>query len=108
LDLFENLDLLKMLAPSGLELFGAEDPVDLFSGYLEACSQHTLDDDEKSELLGDLLEALSELKIDSNGGDPDAREKIQAIYDLLDDAIEGRLLQVFGSWLFPEAGRLTA
>lgn len=93
IDLFNNLDLLKMLAPSGLELFGAEDPVDLFSGYLETCSQRTLDDGEKSELLGDLLEALSELKIDSNGGDPDAREKIQAIYDLLDDALEGHLLQ---------------
>ncbi|MEK4031765.1 hypothetical protein WOA01_01620 [Methylocystis sp. IM2] len=94
LDLFKNLDLLKMLAPSGLELFGVEDPVDQFSEYLEACSHRTLDDDEKSELLAELLESLSELKIDSNGGDPDARDKIQAIYDLLDDAIEGHLLQV--------------
>ena len=47
----------------------------------------------KASLLADLLESLSELKIDANGGDPVAREKIQAIYDLLDDAIEGHLLQ---------------
>jgi hypothetical protein len=93
LDLFKNLDLLKMLSPSGQELLAAEDPVDLFSEYLEVCSQRTVDEDERSELVVDLIEALSELQVDSNGGDPDAREKNQAIYDLLDDAIEDRLLQ---------------
>ena len=32
--------------------------------------------------------------MNSDGGDPDARGKIQAIYDLLDNAIEGHSLQV--------------
>ncbi len=94
-DLFKNLDvdLLKMLAPSGQGLFGADYPIDLFSKYLKACNQQAIDEDERSELVVELLEAFSELKIDSNGGDPDARGKIQAIYHLLDDAIEDRLLQ---------------
>jgi hypothetical protein len=94
LDLFKDLDveLLKMLA-SGQELFGSEDPVDQFSEFLEVCAQPTVNEDEKSDLLADLLDSLSELKIDANGGDPEAREKMQAIYDLLDDALDGHLLQ---------------
>ncbi len=93
-DMFKNLDqdLLKMLA-SGQEMFGSDDPVDLFSEFLETCNQRTLNQDDKNELLADLFEVLSELKIDSNGGDPDAREKIEAVYDLLDDAIERHSLQ---------------
>jgi hypothetical protein len=47
-----------------------------------------VEEDEKNDLLADLVSDLSELKVDSNGGDPNARESIQAIYDLLDDAIE--------------------
>jgi hypothetical protein len=42
--------------------------------------------------LTDLVVELSDLKVGSNGGDPEAREKIQAIYDLLDNAIEGHSL----------------
>ena len=38
---------------------------------------------------------LSDLKIDSNGGYREAREKIQAIYDLLDNAIEGHSMHPF-------------
>jgi hypothetical protein len=94
-------DLLAMLLQSmqketgsGPELFGPEDPVDLFSEYLQGCTQGNVDEDEKNELLADLVEVLGELKLDSNGGDPEARGKIQAIYDLLDNAIEGRSLQV--------------
>jgi hypothetical protein len=94
-------DLLGMLLQSmqketGLapELFGPEDPVELFAEYLEACTQGNVDDDEKNELLAELVEVLDELKVDSNGGDPEARGKIQAIYDLLDNAIEGHSLQV--------------
>lgn len=72
----------------GSEMFGPEDPVDLFSEYLESCAQGNVDEDEKTELLTDLVVELSELKVDSNGGDSEAREKLQAIYDLLDNAIE--------------------
>ena len=103
LDLMQNMDedLLSMLLQSmqnemgsGTELFGPEDPVELFAEYLEACTQGNVDDDEKNELLAELVEVLDELKVDSNGGDPEARGKIQAIYDLLDNAIEGHSLQV--------------
>ncbi len=103
LDLMQNMDedLLSVLLQSmqketgsGPGLFGPEDPVELFAEYLEACTQCNVDDDEKNELLADLVEVLSELKVDSNGGDPEARGKIQAIYDLLDNAIEGHSLQV--------------
>jgi len=72
----------------GSEMFGPEDPVGLFSEYLESCALGNVDEDEKTELLTDLVVELSELKVDSNGGDPEAREKLQAIYDLLDNAIE--------------------
>ena len=76
----------------GSEMFGPEDPVDLFSEYLESCALGNVDEDEKTELLTDLVVELSDLKVASNGGDREAREKIQAIYDLLDNAIEGHSL----------------
>ena len=102
LDIMKNMDedllatlLQSMQKETGLapELFGPEDPVELFSEYLEACAQANDDDDDKNELLADLVEVLEELKVDCNGGDPEARGKIQAIYDLLDNAIEGHSLQ---------------
>ncbi len=102
-DLMKNMDedLLGMLLQSmqketgsGPRLFGPDDPVELFVEYLEACTQGNVDDDEKNKLLADLVEVLDELKVDSNGGDPEARGKIQAIYDLLDNAIEGCSLKV--------------
>ena len=76
----------------GSEMFGSEDPVDLFTEYLESCALGNADGDEKTELLTDLVVELSDLKVASNGGDREAREKIQAIYDLLDNAIEGHSL----------------
>ncbi len=103
LDIMKNMDedLLAMLLQSmrtemgsGPELFGPEDPVDLFSEYLQCCAQGNVDDDEKNELFADLVQVLDELKVNSNGGDPEARGKIQAIYDLLDSAIEAHSLQV--------------
>ena len=102
LDIMKNMDedllatlLQSMQKETGLapELFGPEDPVELFSEYLEACAQGNGDDDEKNELLADLVEMLEELKVGCNGGDPEARGKIQAIYDLLDNEIEGHSLQ---------------
>lgn len=102
LDMLKNMDddVVDMLRQSiekemdfGPELFGPENPVDLFAEYLERCAPGSVDEDEKNELLADLVEALSELKVDSNGGDRGAREKIQAVYDLLDNAIEGHSLE---------------
>ena len=81
--MFKNMDedMLAMLRQSiqkemdfGPDLFGPDDPVDLFAEYLEGCTQGNVDEDEKNELLADLVEVLSELKIDSNGGDREARE----------------------------------
>ena len=102
LDMLKNMDedVVDMLRQSiekemdfGPELFAPEDPVDLFAEYLERCTSGSADEDEKNELLADLVEVLSELKVDSNGGDRGAREKIQAVYDLLDNAIEGHSLE---------------
>ena len=42
--------------------------------------------------MADLAGELDELKLDSNGGDRGAREKLEAIYDLLDKAIEDQTL----------------
>jgi hypothetical protein len=101
LDMLNNIDedLVAMLRQTlqkemgfGSGIFGPEDPVDLFAEYLESCALGNVDGDDKTELLTDLVAELSDLKVDSNGGDPEAREKIQAIYDLLDNAIEGHSL----------------
>src|SRR6202040_3880821 len=82
--------------------------VDLFAEYLESCAPGNVDKDEKTELLTDLVVELSDLKIDSNGGDPEARGKIQAIYDLLDNAIERHSLHpidmVMTGKIFSDAG----
>src|ERR1700730_10040507 len=101
LDLLEDMDehLVGMLQQTvqketgfDSEMFGSEDSVDLFAKYLESCALGNVDEDEKSELLTDLIVELSDLRIDSNGGDPEGRGKIQAIYDLLDNAIESHSL----------------
>lgn len=101
LDMFKNMDedALVMLRHSiqtemdfGPDFFGPEDPVDLFAEYLQGCTQGNIDEDDKNELLADLVEVFCQLKIDSNGGQREARGKIQAIYGLLDNAIEAHSL----------------
>lgn len=64
------------------------DPTALFAEYLEKCSQGAFDDGSNTEILEELSFALTDIKISSNGGDRAAREKIQSVYDLLDDALE--------------------
>jgi hypothetical protein len=100
-DLLENADenLVAMLQQAaqkemdfGSEMFGSEDPLELFAEYLESCTRGNIDGDEKTELLVDLIVALSDLRIDANGGDREAREQVQAIYDQLDNAIENHSL----------------
>ena len=101
LDLFNNMDEgeLCMLLHSmqtetgfGPDFFGPEDPVDLFAEYLQSCTEGEADEDDKNELLADLVEVFTELKINSNGGHREAREKIRAIYELLENAIEAHSL----------------
>jgi hypothetical protein len=77
----------------GSGFFDLDDPVDLFAEFLEGCARGDVDDDEKNELLADLVDVLSNTKVDSNGGDRAARRKIKAIYEMLDDSIEKRRLQ---------------
>lgn len=84
-DVLKNMEYLS-------ELFGPEDPVELFTEYLEICAQNDVDEGERNEIVSDLVEEFTDLKVDSNGGDPVAREKIKAIYDLLDNALESRSL----------------
>jgi hypothetical protein len=52
-------------------MFCPEDPVCLFAEYLESCTLGNVDGDEKTERLTDLVVELSDLKVDSNGGDPE-------------------------------------
>jgi hypothetical protein len=103
LDLLKNMDeeVVAMLRRTiqaemglGSEMDAPEDPEVLFAEYLDACTQADVDEDEKGELMADLAAALDELKISANGGHREAREKIQAVYDLLDDAIDNHKLHM--------------
>jgi hypothetical protein len=100
-DVFKNMDedmvtLLRQAVQEKMDLdsdlFGPEDPVDLFAEFLETCAQADADEAEKNELLSDLIVELSNVKVSANGGNRQAREEIQAIYDLLDHAIENHAL----------------
>ena len=124
LEMLKNMDedLVDMLRQTiqkemgfGSELFGTDDPVDLFAEYLESCALGNAD--AQAELLTDLVVELGDLKVGSNGGDREAREKIQAIYDLLDNAIDGHSLhpidmmmigKIFADagWAVPDSLRL--
>jgi len=102
LDMLKNMDenqlaVLRQIVQDELgvdsEMFEPEDPVDLFAEYLENCGRGDVADDDRNELLEELAIELNTLKLDSNGGLREAREKIQAVYGLLDDAIERHLLR---------------
>jgi hypothetical protein len=101
LDLLKNLDedVLAMLRRSMAEELGADaspepDPVERFGDYLERCRLGEIDEAEKNDRLSDLVEALGDLRIEAGGGRRDSREKIRAIYDLLEGAIEKRALPI--------------
>ena len=117
LDILKNMDgsqvaMLRQLMQKemgfGSAIFGPKNPVDLFAEYLKTCALGNVDDDEKAELLAELDVELSDLKVDSNGGDRQAREKITAIYDLLDNAIEncslGPVDMIMTGKIFSDAG----
>ena len=102
LDVLQNLDeeeiaMLREIIESELgadpEMFESKDAVALFVQYLENCARRDMGDDDRAELLEELSVELGDLKVASNGGDREAREKIQAVYDLLDDAIEARSME---------------
>jgi hypothetical protein len=74
------------------DMSAPKDAVDLFARFLRLCGQSETDDDDMASLSQELTVELGDLRVSSNGGDRDAREKMQAIYDLLDDAIESRAM----------------
>ena len=102
LDVLQNLGeeevaMLREIIQSELgadpEMFESKDAVALFGRYLENCARRDMNDDDRDELMEELSVELGDLKVASNGGDREAREKIQAIYDLLGDAIEARSME---------------
>jgi hypothetical protein len=70
-----------------------DDPLDLLTEYIDLCARDDGDEDDKNEMLADLVIGLSRLDINANGGDREARRKIEAIHDLLDESIDSRTLR---------------
>lgn len=111
-DMLDNMDegLLAILMQTVQDdmIFASEDVVGLFAEYLESCALGNLDEDVQANLLTDLVAELGDLKVSANGGDLDSREKIQAIHDLLDNAIETHSLHpitmMMTSKIFNDAG----
>lgn len=68
--------------------------VELFIDFLEACKSDDLSDDDRNDLIDDLLEALTDLRVGANSGDRRAREDIQEIYDLLEDDLDEKALSL--------------
>ena len=67
--------------------FQPTDAVGLFTDYLDHCKNKSLENAEGTDLLGELLGGLTELRIDANGGDRAADESIQKIRALLEEAL---------------------
>src|SRR5665213_3106405 len=115
-EILKNMDedqvaMLRQIFQKGLGLSSetsGPDPVDLFAEYLESCALSHVDELKRAELLTNLVAELSDLRVDSNGGDREAREKIRAIYVQLDKAIEGHSLHpvdlMFTGKIFTDAG----
>ena len=74
----------------GSAILGPEDAVDLFAEYLENCALGDVDEDE--DFVTSLVVELSNLKVNSEGGEREAREKIHTIYELLDKALQAHSL----------------
>jgi len=93
----EEIAMLREIIESDLgadpEMFESKDVVALFVQYLENCARRDMSDDDRAEILEELSLKLGNLNVASNGGNREAREKIQAVYDLLDDAIEARSME---------------
>lgn len=92
-------------------MFDAPDAVELFGEYLDFCEARGAGNDadmEQFDRYPDLVSALSDLSIRSNGGDHLAREDIAEINDMLDEAIEERVLHlidlVFTGKVLSDAG----
>ena len=69
-------------------------PSEMFAEFLNLCKPEKASDEDKDDLCSDLYEALSDLRIDANGGNRLAREEIEEIYDLLDDELDSGSLSL--------------
>jgi hypothetical protein len=71
------------------EVFDDEAPVELFDRFLDklAAFGDTPPDEEDEEFLDELVVTLTQLSIDENGGDREAREHRAAIFERLEEAI---------------------
>lgn len=64
------------------------DPVELFRDYLELCAGDEVALDEKEDLYGDLLGALTTLQVDFEYGEAEARKAFEEIEEALAEALE--------------------
>jgi hypothetical protein len=92
-------------------MFDAPEAVELFAEYLDFCEARFAGNEAETEQFDrypDLVSALSDLSIRSNGGDHLAREDIAEIDDMLDEAIKDRVLHlidlVFTGKILSDAG----
>lgn len=88
--------LLNQAFENGLSLdegiFAPESATDLIEEFLVGCQGPNADDDEIEAIGSDILEALTGLRIDANGGARAAREELQGIYDLLEAEFQASTL----------------
>jgi len=80
--------LLSQVLPRSFQPSEEKGALELFTEYLEGRARGEAPDDEESALIVELIDALNELRIDSNGGDRQARETTGLILGRLNSAIE--------------------
>jgi hypothetical protein len=82
------LQTMRDILPAGLlEGDTVGDAVEQFEDYLERCASQDFDDDARAESMEELVDALTVLRIEANGGSREAREAMQTIGAMLDAAI---------------------
>ena len=89
----EQLAQIRQMIEDG---FGEDDDepgaVELFERHLDACEDGAFDPMDEDGSNAELVSALSQLRIDANGNDPQAREDVRIVLELLDgDVKEGVL-----------------
>ena len=50
------------------DIFAEDDPVELFADYIQACRTGDVDEDQKNELLADVVDELDELRLNLEWG----------------------------------------
>jgi hypothetical protein len=78
--------------------FDEDDPVEMFDAFLDKLAQFADEapDEDGEDSLDDMMLALTQLSIDDNGGDPQARAARAAIYEKLEEALAAERLDAPG------------